>query len=61
MARLKAVGKLGSGKRFAAIEHKAAKEYGSEEAGEKVAAFVGNRKYGKKKMHTLAMAARRGR
>ncbi len=46
--------KLGSGKRFAKIEGKAAKEYGSEEAGKRVAASIMWKKYGKKKGAKLA-------
>lgn len=53
--KLKAVGKLGSGARFHAIEENAAKEYSSEAAGKRVAAAIGIRKYGKKKMHQMAM------
>ena len=51
--------KLGSGKRFAAIASKAAKEYGSEAAGERVAAAIGRKKYGAKKMAKLSAAGRR--
>ena len=51
--------KLGSGKRFAAIASKATKEYGSKEAGERVAAFIGRKKYGAKRMAKLSAAGRK--
>ena len=49
--------KLGSGKRFAAIEKKAAKYGASNPAA--VAASIGIKKYGEKKMHSMAMAGKR--
>jgi len=48
--------KLGSGKRFAAIEHKAAAS-GAENPGA-VAASIGIKKYGIKKMTKLAKAGK---
>lgn len=45
--------KLGSGKRFAAVEKKAAASGASDPAA--VAASVGIKKYGEKKMHSMAM------
>ena len=45
--------KLGSGKRFAAIEKKAAASGASNPSA--VAAAAGIKKYGKEKMHELAM------
>jgi len=53
--------KLGGGGRFQSIEEKAAREYGSKEAGERVAAAAGRAKYGKRKMAKLAAAGRKRR
>lgn len=44
---------------FAEVEKKAAKEYGSEEAGKRVAAAVGFAKYGKKGMERKAQAGKK--
>ena len=51
--------KLGSGGRFKKIEESAAKEYGSEEAGERVAAAIERKKYGKKKTQAMASNGKR--
>lgn len=48
----------GGGGKFAEIADKAAKEYGSKEAGERVAAAVGRRELGSKKMGELSAAGR---
>jgi hypothetical protein len=44
---------------FAEVEHKAAKEYGSEEAGKRVAAAVGFKALGKKEMERRAEAGKK--
>lgn len=49
--------KLGSGARFKAVERSAAKSGASDPAA--VAAAVGMRKYGKKKMESLASAGKK--
>ena len=49
--------KLGSGKRFAAIEKKAAASGASNPAA--VAASIGRKKYGAKKMRQMAAAGRK--
>lgn len=49
--------KLGSGKRFAAIEAKAKKSGASNPAA--VAASAGIKKYGEAKMHKMAMAGKK--
>jgi hypothetical protein len=51
--------RLGSGERFKEIAEHAAKEYGNEEAGKRVAAAIGRRKYGKKKMQAMALTGKR--
>jgi hypothetical protein len=53
--------KLGSGGRFKKIEESAEKEYGSEEAGKRVAAAIERKKYGKKKTQAMASAGKRRR
>jgi hypothetical protein len=50
---------LGSGKRFSAIASKAAAEYGSAKAGAAVAAAVGRKRYGTKKMAKLSVGGRK--
>ena len=50
---------LGSGKRFAAIEHKAKKEGYSEESSKKIAASIGRKKYGAAKMSKMAQAGKK--
>ena len=49
--------KLGSGKRFAAIKAKAAAHGATNPAA--VAASIGIKKYGEKKMHSLAMKGKK--
>jgi hypothetical protein len=56
-----AKGKLGGGGRFHAIAIKAAHKYGSQAAGDRVAAAIGIKKYGKRKMANWAEAARKGK
>ena len=46
--------KLGSGKRFAALEHKVEKEGYSKESAKAIAASAGRKKYGNDKMSDLA-------
>ena len=58
--------KLGSGSRFAAIENKAAKSYEkkgmspehAKEVGAAIAASIGRKKYGQKKMTKLSVMAK---
>lgn len=56
MKKLQKLPKLGSGKRFAAIERKAAASGATNPAA--VAASIGRKKYGAKKMAKLAGAGR---
>lgn len=51
--------KLGSGKRFAAIENKVEGEGYSPESAKKIAASIGIKAHGKKKMQQLAKKARK--
>lgn len=46
--------KLGSGKRFANLENKLEKQGKSEESAKAIAASIGRKKYGDKKMQKLA-------
>ena len=57
MEKKKKQPKLGSGKRFAAIEKKAAKSGASDPAA--VAASIGIKKYGEAKMHSMAVAGKK--
>ena len=47
-------GKLGSGKRFSALEEKVEKEGYSKESAKKIAASAGMKRYGKEKMESMA-------
>jgi hypothetical protein len=51
--------KLGSGARFKALETKIEKQGKSPEAAKKIAAAIGAKKYGAKKMHTMAAKGRK--
>lgn len=51
--------KLGSGKRFAAIEKKGISEGYSKEGAAGLAAMIGRKKYGAKKMSALAAKGRK--
>jgi hypothetical protein len=51
--------KLGSGKRFAAIEKKAEKSGYSEKSSKTIAASIGMKKYGVKKMEKMAHAGKK--
>lgn len=51
--------KLGSGKRFAALEGKVEKEGYSKDAAKAIAASAGRKKYGAKKMASMAAAGKR--
>ena len=57
MAKKKA--KLGSGKRFAALSKKIQKGGKSKKAADAIAASIGRKKYGKKKMAKMAAAGKR--
>jgi len=50
--------KLGSGARFKSLETKIEKQGKSPEAAKKIAAAIGAKKYGSKKMHTMAAKGR---
>jgi len=52
--------KLGSGKRFAALQASLARRHGVEDTGA-LAAYIGRKKYGKKKFEALAKHAGRSR
>lgn len=52
--------KLGSGKRFAKLEHKLAHEKGVDNPGA-VAASIGREKYGNKKMAAMAAKGKKGK
>lgn len=52
------VGKLGSGKRFAKLEHELSKGHGAHDPGA-IAAYIGRKKYGNKKFQKLAEAGRK--
>jgi hypothetical protein len=51
--------KLGSGARFKSLETKIEKQGKSPEAAKKIAAAIGAKKYGSKKMHTMAAKGRK--
>jgi len=51
--------KLGSGKRFAALEGKMEKEGKSEKSAKAIAASIGRKKYGNAKMIKMATAGRK--
>lgn len=51
--------KLGSGARFKKLEGKVEKEGYSEESAKKIAASVGRKKYGAKKMASMATAGKK--
>lgn len=51
--------KLGSGKRFAALTKKIEKSGKSEESAKAIAASVGRKKYGNKKMESMAKAGKK--
>lgn len=51
--------KLGSGKRFAALERKVEKEGYGKESAKAIAAAAGRKKYGNKKMQKMAAAGKR--
>jgi hypothetical protein len=58
VARRKSM-RLGGGGRFAQIAEKAAREYGSEDIGRRVAAAAGMSRYGKRRMLSMARAGRK--
>lgn len=60
MAKANSKAPLGQGGRFAAIEKKAEKKYGKE-GGRAVAAAIGIKKYGQKKMTAMAVAGKKGK
>lgn len=51
--------KLGSGKRFKALSNKIQKQGKSKKTANAIAAAVGRKKYGKKKMTKMAVAGKR--
>ena len=53
--------KLGSGKRFAALEGKLKRQGKSEESAKAIAATVGRKKYGNAKMQKMAAAGKKRR
>lgn len=62
MAKPNSKAKLGSGGRFAALSNKIAKEPGYSKAeADAVAASIGRKRYGAKKMSSMAAKGRKGK
>lgn len=55
---MKKTSKLGSGKRFSALESKLEKSGKSKESAKDIAASIGRKKYGAKKMESMAKAGK---